>query len=443
MIMKKIERIIKIFYFILLFSFICAFILECEYAVGTNCRAIKLFLMIRPESKSNIVSAFNSLWSVAVTVTIFILEVSERYKYGLALKRIAFEALGKRSLCIVVAIFLILFPLFYFFMKFSWMMLGVWCLAVAFAIFIGTILFFTYMYKGEYIREVIRIKTHKQIVDFSKPMDKKKKKKDKKKVSEDNGNNQLHKMIDGLAICDILDHTDYGNMDETSGLIDLCKNIFRISGLWNKLYESTLENLMITTWVDHIIHSSQWHTEYDRQQNVSNLRSLWKGITDTVVINGNNSDKTVPMQNFDSDTIILSVCMQFLQPFVNENNEENDKILVRIWSEFGIYRRQVIIYLLLYTAYRSYRLGTDGFTWFLRKENTFRESMKGIMRGSFEWDEHLAVRYWIDWSRYDCRTDVDLMVFEQFSKDMTSLKEEKRYKVRTPILIRAVGGIET
>lgn len=285
------------------------------------------------------------------------------------------------------------------------------------------------------------MKTMEQIADFARR---------EKGVKVQNKTDRLHVQIDGLAISDMLDHTDYGNADEVGGLVGLCKEIFGDLEFWDKLYKSTLENLMIRTWVDHIIHSCKWNTEYDCLQNVNTLCLLWKEITDTISINKIDESKTHLkrqkcdhiIEDCDYDEAVISVCLQFLQSFVNENNAENDRILIRVWRRFGIYRKQTLVYLLLYTTYLEYRYELIDYSWILREEFEFRVCMREIIKGYFWWDEHFAVKCWLDWSRYDYHENIDLTKFMQFSNDIKNLQNGKRYKVKSPILIRVVGGIE-
>lgn len=406
---------------------VCGFLsVLCECGcVKFNVAILNFLVYICPKSKGNLVSAFNILWSVAVTVTIFILEFSEEYKFGVPLKRIVYEALGGIWLGISVSFFLILFPLFYLFMKFDLKQLGLWCLLAAFLIFVEAIAFFAWMYKGRHIRNIIREKTLKQIKKIADGNDSSKKKQEAI---------QLHARIDGFAIADMLEHTDYRNADEVSGLVGMCKDICISSEFWETLQAGKLENLMITTWVDHIIHSCAWNTEYDCTQNINTLHLLWKAMT-----------TAINMNDEDADRMKISVCLQFLQPFVNENDDRNDRILIRVWREFEPYRKQTLVYLLLYTTYRAYRMGSVDYTWFLNNEPVFRLCMKEIVNGHFRWDETFkafALQRWIDWSRYDCRNDIELMQFMNFSNDMENLQKGNRYKVVSPVIIQLIGGVQ-
>ena len=407
--------------------FICVFV-----SVLSECGCLKLngaifdcMAYICPKSKENLISAFNTLWSVAVTVTIFVLEFSEEYKYGVPLKRIVYEAVGALWLIISISFFLILFPLFFIFMKLDFLQSGVWCLLAAFVMFAEITVFFSWMYKGKHIRTVIREKTLEQIREISK----------EKEKSEDEWEQvRLHERIDDLAISDMLDHADYGNVDEVSGLVGMCKDIFISLEFWEELQNIALENLVITTWVDHIIHSCNWNTEYERTQNINTLHLLWKTIMATIDRNDENADR-----------IEISVCLQFLQSFVNENNAGNDRILVRVWKEFEPYRKQTLVCLLLYTTYRSYRLETANYAWFLRNEPVFRTCMQEIVNGRFRWDETFkafALQCWIDWSRYECRNDIELMQFRNFSDDMGKLQRGKQYEVVSPVIIQLIGGVQ-
>lgn len=398
---------------------------------------------ISPKSKGNMTGAFNMLWSVAVTVTIFILEISEEYRYGISLKRIVSEALGNLLLLVNVFTFLVLFPFFYVCLKFELMTLGFWCLCAAFIIFVETIAFFAWMYKGRNARSIISAKTLEQIKDVAK---KEKRKKARKKRL------QLHATIDAFVITDMLNHIDYGYADEVRELVNMCNGIFSYPKFWKKLKESTLENLMITTWVDHIIHKCEWNTEYDRIQNCNTLHLLWNEIISTVDLDseyGGATKKKRKEQNknaFDRDSITdqikISICVQFLQPFINENDALNDGMFIRIWREFGIFQKQTLVYLLLYTFYRSCRVGTCRYTWILQDDSAFTACMREIINGRFWWNKSFAMQCWVDWSRYDCLNNVEFTQFKTFSDDMEKLQDGKKYKVLTPIIIQLIKGVQ-
>jgi len=431
--MKKIKKIaLGSLIILMIYAYLAAI---CDYGyMEEDCFVLRILLALEPKSKDNLVAAFNALWSVAVTVTIFVLEISEQYKYGVPLKRIVFEALGKRWLCAGVVFFLLLFPMFYFFMKFSCMQMGLWCLCAAFVTFIATIALFAWMYRGEHIRGVIRVRTQEQILELA----------EESRISDHQDDRRiwLHEAIDGMAISDMLDHVDYGNADEVSGLVDMCRGIFQLPRLWNKLHEGMLDNLIINAWADRIIHSCEWNTEYDCIRNINTLNLLRENIIGAVLSDSQDKDNT-ELRNENDHQKEISICLQFLQPFVNENNEKNDRMLVRVWREFGIYRKQVLVYLLLYTAYRSYRLETADYTWILRDEPAFRNCMREILAGSFVWDEQTAAQYWYNWSCYDYHEDINFAKFKDFSNDIENLRRGKRYKMKSPILIHAVGGIES
>lgn len=417
---------------------------ECDFGAVGLCSPIQDFLIrICPKSKGNMVSAFNMLWSVAVTVTIFILEISEEYRYGVPLKRIVSEALGNKLLFVNVVTFLMLFPLFYFFLKFEFMSLGFWCLCAAFIIFVEAIAFFAWMYKGRHVRDVISAKTLDQIMEVVRKEEKGKSR---------NKSLQLHATIDAFAIADMLNHIDYGYADEVRGLVSMCSEIFSYPEFWKKLKESTLENLMITTWVDHIIYNCEWNTEYDCTQNINTLNLLWNEIMSTVDLDSEDGNgiamereacgKRCVDRNNAADRMKISVCVQFLQPFINENDAENDRMFVRMWRGFGLYRKQTLIYLLLYTAYRVSQSGTTHYTWILQDDSAFQICMREIVNGLFWWNESFAMQCWVDWSRYDCRNDIELGLFREFSKDMVRLREGKKYEVVSPILIQVIERVQ-
>lgn len=244
----------------------------------------------------------------------------------------------------------------------------------------------------------------------------------------------------------MLDHVVYGNVDEVSGVVSVCSKIFDEPQLWDDLSESPLGNLLITTWIDHIIHSCDWETEYDCVQNVNTMRFLWESIVETIPEEQNDGVRQVQSESRrqeQNDSVRqVSVGLQFLQPFVNENDTKSSQLLVRVWREFGVYRKQVLVYLLFYTTYRSYRVDEIDYIWILQDEFEFQVCMQEILNGYFWWDEKFAMRCWLDWSLYDCHKDISLTKFMEFSKDIERLREGKRYMVRSPILIRAVGGIK-
>lgn len=400
---------------------VCIFVISLIFFVKCDCQCIsknplvslilKKFSYFTPVQKENIVASFNILWSVSITVTIFILEISERYKYGVPLKRIVYLILGNVGIFAGAFGFLLLFPLFYICMKFCWMWAGLWCLCVLFAAFIITIAFFAWIYKGKNIRKIVQEKTWSQIINFE----------DRK---------TLHEKIDGLAISTILDHIDYSNMEEVSGLIEIFRDMFQKPEFWKKLYQGKVENVIITTWLDHMIHSCDWNTEYECTQNITTMRILWENIMDTISKDDSQKNKKE-----------MSVCIQFLQPFINANDRQNDDILVRIWREYGVHRKQTIIYMLLYTTYRLYRSEMVQYTWVLHNEPELRACIQEVLSGSFWWDETFAMQCWLDWSRYECRKDINVVPLQKFINDMGRLRNGKWYEVKTSILVQIAGGM--
>lgn len=348
---------------------------------------------------------FDTVWGTAITITIFMLEISSQYRYGISLKTIVYRSLNKVLVLIGAAGYLLLCPIMYLSVNKDMRCTAVWCVCTAILSFGVALYFSVRIFRKQSVRQLLRDLTYKRI------------KAESENIKNDFQN--IHSMIDGLPITDFIIHIDYTNAEETRCLTDILSAVLCDAGFGEKGIKKNVINMtLLMTWANHIIYNSGVSTEEEKSRTIRILYELWGKL-----------------KSGDQDILLVQLTI----PFIEMGNDTGREMLERIFNATGVSAKRVVLYLLLYTEYRFWYVDNRIAGWFRCGRSTIKRSIFEILRGNVKWDEESAWELWKAWRVYNSyEGQMGLEQFFTFCNDIEMLQKRKQYAVRSTVLIELV-----
>lgn len=348
---------------------------------------------------------FDTVWGTAITITIFMLEISNQYRYGISLKTIVYRSLNKVLILIGAGGYLLLCPIMYLSINNDMRCTAVWCVCTAILSFGVALYFSVRIFRKQSVRQLLRDLTYKRIEAESKTI--------KKEFQN------IHSMIDGFPITDFIIHIDYTNAEETRCLTDILSEVLYDAGLGIKKIKKNVINMtLLMTWASHIIYNSGVSTEEEKSRTIRILYELWGKL-----------------KSGDQDILLVQLTI----PFIEMGNDTGREMLERIFNATGVSVKRVVLYLLLYTEYKFWYVDNRIAGWFRYGRSNIKRSIFEILRGNVKWDEESAWELWKAWRVYNSyEGQMGLEQFFTFCNDIEMLQKRRKYAVRSTVLIELV-----
>lgn len=335
---------------------------------------------------------FDTVWGTGITITIFMLEISNQYRYGISLKTIVYRSLNKVLILIGAAGYLLLCPFMYLSVKNDMRCMVLWCVCTAMLSFGVALYFSVRIFRKQSVRQLLRDLTYKRI------------KAESENIKNDFQN--VHSKIDGFPITDFIIHIDYTNAEETRCLTDILSAVLCDVGFREKKIKKNIINMtLLMTWANHIIYNSGVGTEEEKSRTIRILFELWKKL-----------------KSGDQDILLVQLTI----PFIEMENDIGREMLERIFNATGAYPGKVILYLLLYTEYRFWYVDNRISGWFRCGRSNIKKSFYEILQGEVKWDEESAWELWKAWRVYNSyEGQMGLEQFYTFCDDIELLRMRK------------------
>lgn len=375
----------------------------------------KLECWFANKSNENLLDIFGLIWPTAIAITIFVLEVSGEFKYGVSLKQMVILSFDKRVIYIGAVIYLFLCPSIYFFYINNCWVLVLTCLCVS---FVGLLVVFHYIFwltRKSNIVKILQIATLHQLDEFF----------DGKKTQ-----GSIQSNIESWTIFSMIEHVEYINAEDVRELIDVIVNILGEKDFLNGTGQLG-EHTVFMTWVAHISEKFEFQDEPDVTRAVDLYTGLWGKIDDRISMDSNISEER-------KNKLRISYSVQLLLPFINYANRVGNSILFRVCSRMNKYKRDVLPYLLLYTEFRYWFINGEINDWFQNKGYRICEVLQ---KGYDGWDRNLAWELWVEWSQYNGeRDDIGVSQFCDFIEDLEKIIRGDNWQIKSEVLSIAMMG---
>lgn len=342
------------------------------------------------------------IWGIAITITIFMLEISNQYRYGISLKTVVNYSLMRGTVFLGMAGYLMLYPLMYVAVKLSMKCTALWCAGAAIATFGSALAFILLIFRKRSVRKLLVSLTIAKIRKLDKSAD--------KEILN------LHSQIDSLPVTDFMIHINYDNAEETRCLVEVLSTVFcSIRAKKDDNDRSMIDMTLLTAWSTHIIYKSGTATEEEQSRTTRLLVELWRKL---------------PEDNKIAYTV------QMLIPFVEMKDNAGVEIMCRFLRIIRQDEPVIMLYLLLYTEYRYWFVYDRILEWFYIGERYLRKWIESILTGKEKPDRELAWCFWKSWrfyNMYDGQFGFDH--FYAFCQDAEhAIGKEKEYEPNSVIL---------
>lgn len=360
-------------------------------------------------------SVFFSVWGVAITIAIFLIEISNTYHCGISMKYITRWA-WKDELVLGVAEYLILAPIMFLSNICEWRFTSMWCVAMVFIGMIYMLAFFQFYMRTGNAQKIVIEETIERIREFSKGK-----------------RNVTYNEVDILPVTEMLKHVDYMKKDETQILIDTLVGILENKKGKENVEKGGLANTLVATWVKHMIISVGMQDEFQKDRIVNLVYTFWKRLT---------GDEDALIQSYERRMRNISYSLQILIPFMDIGTKDAANIMIRIWNIMGKISSSCLIYLLLYTEFRYHFIDGKIHDWVEGYDHNLQFELEKIQKGEdLEWNEDFAWQCWLDWGQYDKpREDIGVQQFGKFSKSVKILQKKQGERVHSIVLLSIIGG---
>lgn len=381
-----------------------------------------IIFLFRPQNLDNFQEMFNVIWGTAITIIIFILEISHQYKYGVSIKSIVYLSLGDKLIFMGATGYLFLCPWFYLCIKWKWVWSAVWCIVIAVVSFAMALFFCMRTFQSKSVAVLLKDITIKKILSFEGSVD-----------SDEKTN---HGFIDGLPSTNLIMHIDYTSAEETKYLVDVLIDIMEEAfgeeqqyfSILNKkpvhresAFEEELAMVMIMNWTNHII----FYSGYDSEEKCSRtIRILFELA---YRLQRNHLKKNMK----DVKTLIA---VQISIPLLDISNKYGKTMIARLWRAIEADCRNYLIYLLLYTEYCFWFVDSEMYLWFLTDEQNMRRQIQMQFQREIVWDDTFAWKLWQAWRMYNIYdAQLGLEYFFVFDDDIKKLKNGRKHEVKSKV----------
>lgn len=335
------------------------------------------------------------VWGMAITITIFMLGISNQYRYGISLKTVVNYTVSSVPLFIGAAGYLMLYPLMFFAVHLSLKCTAIWCTVTTLLTFGMALTFSISIFKKKSVRKLLIDLTNQRIKSLSKALE--------------NQVFNIHSKIDSFPITDFILHIDYKNAEETRCLIDTLSEVVKTSRADRGVEELNVADMtLLTTWVGHIIYQSGTGTEKEKARTIRILTELWKKL---------------PRKNRLYDTV------QMMIPFIDMKNDTGMEMMGRFFRIISLDSAALIMYLLLYMEYRYWFEDQRIPEWICIRNMHGRIWMEDVFRGKAALDKEIAWIFWRSWILYNSYDgQIGLEYFYIFCEDWKKVRWTRNRK---------------
>lgn len=366
-----------------------------------------------------IVNAFPLVWSLSITIILFLIEFDRVYWYGVTLKDIIKLSFWKGTLIWGVITHFALCPLM--FLSLNWGFRRTWLATVV-------ITYFIFCLVPLYIFYIL---SKKRIISFAA---KATICKIGEQIATDVGESQgsLQEKIEELPITDMIKHIDYGNIEDTIVLRKAMKHMYLDEKEKGSLplffHKKNVGKVLYTVWSDRIMRYYGLSTSARKEQMVYVLRKLWE-------------DATEEFENIDKDNkaikeemrIVYSV--EILLPCLKQNTEEAAQVFSGLWSAMLELQKKILLYLCLYMDYLYYACEASEY----KLDDVIFEQISKceITEAIVYWNKQIALDFWESWCMLpEVGNNMAASYRKDFFKDVESIRNEKFFDVKSNNLKR-------
>lgn len=397
------RRVGVLLYLVLIIVFLLLAIvtdLQCCESEFFKC-LFRYVSVLQKNSLEDLKDMMEIVWGIAITITIFMLEISNQYRYGISLKTIVNYSLMRGTVFVGMAGYLMLYPLMFVAVEFSMKCMALWCAGAAIVTFGFALAFSLLIFRKTSVIKLLISLTIGRIKKFNKRVK--------------NGIINLHSQIDSLPVTDFIIHINYDNAEETRCLVWVLSTVFGcIRAKKGEDDFSMIDMTILTAWSAHIIYKSGIATEEEQSRTTRLLVEIYRKLP--------------------ADNRMVYV-VQMLIPFVEMKDSEGIEVMRRFLRGIIEDEPTIILYLLLYTEYRYWFVYDRIVEWFYIGGQYPWKWIESILTGEEKMDRNLAWCFWKSWrfyNTYDGQMGLDH--FYAFCQDTEQLKEkEKKHELNSVI----------
>ena len=353
--------------------------------------------VLQKKSLEDLQDMMEIVWGIAITITIFMMEISNQYRYGISLKTVVNYSLMRGTVFVGMAGYLMLYPLMFVAVELSMKCMALWCAGATIVTFGSALAFSLLIFRKKSVRKLLVSLTIEKIRKLDKRAE--------KEIIN------LHSQIDSLPVTDFMIHINYDNAEETRCLVEVLSTVF--CSIRSKKVEdglSMIDMTLLTAWSTHIIYKSGTATEEEQSRTTRLLVELWRKLP-------------------EDNRIVYTV--QMLIPFVEMKDNVGIEIMCRFLRIIIQDESVIMLYLLLYSEYRYWFVYDRILEWFNIGEQYPWKWIESILTGAEKLDRELAWCFWKSWRFYNMYDgQIGLDHFYAFCQDAEHVKE--REKKHTP-----------
>lgn len=377
--MKTQKRVLTGALIIIIAALVVAIAFDYFVLMGKIQNISVLFIYCRLSNGRELVQdIFLVIWTTAVAVAIFIMEISNEYKYGITLKKIVMLVLKSQQL-LKSAILYLLFCPFYLIAEIMEAIVTEYVICIfAFAGLIYGVIFWISMTSGTKIRELLMEETIRIL--------------------------NSHASEVRYPVDEVIEHIDYSISDDakhlTETLVCICKkceeaNIFsfdkgKYTWLSDRIYQIILQ-----------------FDISDRYHRIQLGDFLWE-LRESFF-----SDRSEEM------SVDIQYTVQFFLPMIDMESCEINEVLFRLLRRMGNRVELIFPYLLCYSEYIIMSRKVSGNFWLFQEDICLKNAAKTMLFSNGSLVYNIALEMWIDWeTRQKYNDNYGLNRFFGFTEDI-------------------------
>ena len=221
--------------------------------------------VLQKKSLEDLQDMMEIVWGIAITITIFMMEISNQYRYGISLKTVVNYSLMRGTVFVGMAGYLMLYPLMFVAVELSMKCMALWCAGATIVTFGSALAFSLLIFRKKSVRKLLVSLTIEKIRKLDKRAE--------KEIIN------LHSQIDSLPVTDFMIHINYDNAEETRCLVEVLSTVF--CSIRSKKVEddlSMIDMTLLTAWSTHIIYKSGTATEEEQSRTTRLLVECFRKI---------------------------------------------------------------------------------------------------------------------------------------------------------------------
>mgnify|MGYP006067302563 FL=1 len=163
--------------------------------------------VLQKKSLEDLQDMMEIVWGIAITITIFMMEISNQYRYGISLKTVVNYSLMRGTVFVGMAGYLMLYPLMFVAVELSMKCMALWCAGATIVTFGSALAFSLLIFRKKSVRKLLVSLTIEKIRKLDKRAE--------KEIIN------LHSQIDSLPVTDFMIYINYDNAEETRCLVEV------------------------------------------------------------------------------------------------------------------------------------------------------------------------------------------------------------------------------